>query len=539
MKREYIFVLAPLLFCGLKPPGPGDVIINEFYWHTTGGGKGHYEAVELLVANPGLDLNGLRITDADEWNAFKEHQCVLEDKGKGFLRNLPPGTLIVIYDGIGKDDVDPSDFLLEFYARSSGYCFVPTGRAFAMDDRGDDLHLTFRLKRQVDFIKYRSSDYKNFGGGDPGGLPWKGYIDVGRFRTNAGTRFMGASAPANDDPGLWESYDVIYPIENNLGKPNGGANTGWIMGLRGIEREEKDEESGVERDVPKAGWNVRDHVKLKDFVIQSHRGAGTLAPENTIPAFELAWKLGTIPEADIRTTRDGVIVAFHDKDFSRLVKDAPASLKKKGIKDLAWHEVQKLDVGSWLSEKFKGTRVPRMEDVFEIMEKDRHKRLYLDIKNVSLEALAGLVRSHEIQQQVILASTHYGIIKKWKELVPESGTLHWMGGSEDSLEKRLEALRKKKFRGITQLQIHVWLKKDPRGDPFIPSSRFIVRTGEELHKLGIVYQVLPWGVARKDIYWKLMDLGVESFATDHPMVTLKAVREYYARKRGKTIKAGK
>jgi glycerophosphoryl diester phosphodiesterase len=35
---------------------------------------------------------------------------------------------------------------------------------------------------------------------------------------------------------------------------------------------------------PAKPWNVRDHIPLSQFVIQSHRGAGELAPENTIEA---------------------------------------------------------------------------------------------------------------------------------------------------------------------------------------------------------------------------------------------------------------
>src|SRR5262245_37749866 len=93
-------------------------------------------------------------------------------------------------------------------------------------------------------------------------------------------------------------------------------------------------------------WNVRDHVPLKKFIIQSHRGAGVLAAENTIEAFELGWKMGTVPESDLRTTKDGVIVAFHDADFSRVVKNASAELKKKGVKDVAFAELSKLEVGA-------------------------------------------------------------------------------------------------------------------------------------------------------------------------------------------------
>src|SRR5437868_10948362 len=56
----------------------------------------------------------------------------------------------------------------------------------------------------------------------------------------------------------------------------------------------------------KSDWTVRDHVPLEKFIVQAHRGAGELAEENTLEAFELGWKLGCIPESDLRTTKDGV-----------------------------------------------------------------------------------------------------------------------------------------------------------------------------------------------------------------------------------------
>ncbi len=39
-------------------------------------------------------------------------------------------------------------------------------------------------------------------------------------------------------------------------------------------------------------WNVRDHIPLDRIAVQAHRGAGDLAPEGSLEAFELAWKLG-------------------------------------------------------------------------------------------------------------------------------------------------------------------------------------------------------------------------------------------------------
>src|SRR4051812_37278216 len=98
-------------------------------------------------------------------------------------------------------------------------------------------------------------------------------------------------------------------------------------------------------------WTVRGHVPLEKFVIQSHRGAGVLAPENTLDAFELGWKMGTVPESDLRTTKDGVIVAFHDANFQRTVKD-PGPLADKGIGDVTFKQLMKLDVGGWKGDIF-------------------------------------------------------------------------------------------------------------------------------------------------------------------------------------------
>src|SRR5687768_9384453 len=120
--------------------------------------------------------------------------------------------------------------------------------------------------------------------------------------------------------------------------------------------------ASAETDKP---WNVRDHVPLEKFVIQSHRGAGELAPENTLEAFELGWKLGTYPEADVRTTKDGVIVAFHDNDFSRVVKGISPEMAKKGVADVTFEELSKLDVGSCKGDQFSGRRGCKVSDIFE------------------------------------------------------------------------------------------------------------------------------------------------------------------------------
>jgi glycerophosphoryl diester phosphodiesterase len=275
-------------------------------------------------------------------------------------------------------------------------------------------------------------------------------------------------------------------------------------------------------------WTIRGNIPPEKFIIQSHRGAGELAPENTLEAFELGWSLGTWPELDVRTTSDGVIVAFHDANFKRTVKDPSPELRNKGVKDVTFDELSRLDVGGWMGEEFKGRRVSRVSEVLERMKGRPERHLYLDIKNVDLEQLAAEVRRAGVGPQVLLASTVYPIIQEWNRLVPNAQTLHWMGGTEESLKKRIKELRAVDFAGITQLQIHVRFNTNSASaEPFNLSREFLRSVGEELRPRGILYQSLPWGASDAKTYWELLDLGVASFATDHPKVTLQAVRDYY------------
>ncbi|MGV3755443.1 MAG: glycerophosphodiester phosphodiesterase [Verrucomicrobiota bacterium] len=281
-----------------------------------------------------------------------------------------------------------------------------------------------------------------------------------------------------------------------------------------------------------ADWNVTGHIPREKFILQSHRGAGVLAPENTIEAFELGWKLGTYPEADVRTTKDGVIVAFHDANFKRVVKGADAELQKKGVEHVTFEELSKLDVGAWHGEDFKGRKVKRISEVFQAMQGKPDRHLYLDIKQVDLKKLADEVNAAKVAAQVVLASPKPEIIREWKSYVPQSDTLLWMGGDEKTLRARVEKLKEENFAGITQVQIHIRLNTDKTNpNPFTLSNDFILELGKELRARKILFQALPY-TDDKTVYATLLDLGLMAFATDYPDATQKEIGAYYE-KQGK------
>lgn len=278
-------------------------------------------------------------------------------------------------------------------------------------------------------------------------------------------------------------------------------------------------------------WNVADHVPRERVVVQSHRGAGLLAEENTIPAFEVGWSFGTIPEADVRTTQDGALVAFHDSNFKRILPQADPALQTRGIETCRLEELAPIDVGAWKGAAFAGRHIPRLSEVFAVMQGRPERRLYLDIKRADLAQLAAEVRAHGVAAQVILASRRPAQLREWKALLPDSQTLLWMRGTESSLEEQLAKLRTDGFAGITQLQVHIHPAERPTDDePFAVSRRFLRALGEELRTHGILFQALPF-TSDASVYARLLDLGVASFATDYPDVTAREIDAYYATRR--------
>lgn len=261
---------------------------------------------------------------------------------------------------------------------------------------------------------------------------------------------------------------------------------------------------------------------MAKLIVQSHRVAGITSPEDVLQLFHEAWAKGYIPEADVRTTRDGVMVDFHDTNFTRVIKDANPELQLQGVQDFAFDAIAALDA-VWKDEAGNRQRVCRIDSLFEELSKRADKELYLDIKKVNLPQLAELARQFHVENRVILTSPNVADSREWKTLIPEGQTLLWMGGDMETLPKRFANLRETDFAGITQLQIHVRLIEGQ----FQPPLDFLREVADELIARDILFQVLPWDVDDAETHRALLGAGVQSFASDYPQVALEALRDWY------------
>ena len=72
--------------------------------------------------------------------------------------------------------------------------------------------------------------------------------------------------------------------------------------------------------VADASRHERVAARLKGTIVICHRGASEFAHENTLEAYRASFELGADGnEIDIRSTRDGVLVCFHDDMLDQLL----------------------------------------------------------------------------------------------------------------------------------------------------------------------------------------------------------------------------
>jgi len=90
----------------------------------------------------------------------------------------------------------------------------------------------------------------------------------------------------------------------------------------------------------------------------AHRGAGKLAPENTMAAFRLGAQHGwRMFECDAKLSADGVVFLMHDAELDRTTSGTGLG------GDKPWAELSQLDAGSWHSRAHAGEPLPTLENV--------------------------------------------------------------------------------------------------------------------------------------------------------------------------------
>ncbi|NBU88158.1 MAG: glycerophosphodiester phosphodiesterase [Betaproteobacteria bacterium] len=125
----------------------------------------------------------------------------------------------------------------------------------------------------------------------------------------------------------------------------------------------------------------------------AHRGAGKLAPENTLAAFRVGAQHGYRAfECDVKLSADGMPFLLHDATLDRTT----AGQGKAG--DKTWSELSRLDAGGWHSRAYAGEPMPTLEAVSSYLQRNGFL-LDLEIKPTpGLELQTGQVVGQEVMR---------------------------------------------------------------------------------------------------------------------------------------------
>jgi len=170
----------------------------------------------------------------------------------------------------------------------------------------------------------------------------------------------------------------------------------------------------------------------------SHRGEHLHHPENTIPAFEEAIRVGAdFIEVDVRTTADGKLVLSHDDSVNRCTNGAGE------VRKMTFEEVERLDAGIKSAPEFAGTRVPTFDEVLKLA----HGKIgvYVDLKSATSQAIVDALRKSDMIDRVVI---YRGAIPQLKEIqqieprlkvMPESRTVDNVKAAIESLHPKVIA----------------------------------------------------------------------------------------------------
>lgn len=247
---------------------------------------------------------------------------------------------------------------------------------------------------------------------------------------------------------------------------------------------------------------------LPQPVIFAHRGASAHAPENTLPAFELALEHGADGiELDVKLSADGEVVVIHDPTVKRTTG------AHGRVRDLTLADLRSLDVGSSFSVEFQGEKIPTLGEVFEAVGKRTFINVELTNYNTPrdhlVESACMLVKKFGMQKRVLFSSflsTNLSTARNYMPEVPTgllalSGILGLWPRSFGFAFGRYEALHPN-LKNASQQQIY-----------------FVHRLNRRVH---------VWTVNEEADLRRLFRWGVDGVFTDDPQLAVKVRGEKVA-----------
>ncbi len=241
--------------------------------------------------------------------------------------------------------------------------------------------------------------------------------------------------------------------------------------------------------------------------IFAHRGASAYAPENTLAAFELALQQGAPAiELDVKLSADGHAVVIHDPTVDRTTNG------KGKVARLSLAELRALDAGSFFSEKYRGEKIPTLEEVFDLVGKRALINIeltnYTTPRDSLVEEVCRLVREHHMEENVLFSSFLPRNLHQAAILLPE-------------VPRGLLALEG--WKGLWMRSFQFFFGNYQALHPYV--SDVTPQQIASVHRIG--RRVHVWTVNDAEWIRRLLKWGADGIFTDDPPLALRIAAEFH------------
>ena len=221
-------------------------------------------------------------------------------------------------------------------------------------------------------------------------------------------------------------------------------------------------------------WTIETMTLLKskdhnnNTITVAHRGASADTPENTIAAFESAWRQGAdVIEGDFQLTSDGQIVCIHDADTLRV------SGTRLVVKESTLAELRQLDMGWHFHDQSFDEKIPTIEQVFATIPEN--KQILIEIK-CGVEILPVLMQ--QIQRSNLDLS-QIGVIAFDQEVIKQCKLI----------EPKLIVLWLNDFNKINDIDFIVSTLLDIKADGLLSNDTVADQLRDAVKKQGLIYNL--------------------------------------------------
>ncbi len=249
-------------------------------------------------------------------------------------------------------------------------------------------------------------------------------------------------------------------------------------------------------------FTVNDTV-LNQITLTGHRGAGGLAPENTLSAIKTGLANGVQRiEVDVRQSKDGQIICIHDVSIDRTTNG------KGLVKDLTFEQILKFSAGIKFSEAFKNEKIPLLEEA--ILLTANKAVLLIEIKDGDEvypgieKKVVDLINKHKTNSYCIVHSFNDSVLFRIHKM-DSSIVLHKLLIADFPFLQLLTDGNLK----ITNLEYYHFAAEFSTFSKFT-TSRLI----NHVHRLNKKINV--WTVNDKKQIGRLINMGVDGIITDYP-----------------------